>query len=167
MLRLLRKLRRDGRGVAVAEFAIWVAVFFIGVLAALDFGKFYMDRGELSDALSAATVQAFQTRENVDFAAITTTARNLSRNQSLTVASLCNGVAGSCTNGSRTCACLRTDGSYAPADCGSTCSGNVVTGSTAGYYLTITASRDYQPALLPKGMLAGADIRQTATVRLQ
>lgn len=167
MLRFLRQLRRDRRGVAVAEFAIWVAVFFIGVLAALDFGKFYMDRGELSDALSAVTVQAFQTREEVDFESIPATARNLSRSPTLAVASLCNGVAGSCTNEGRTCACLRTDGTYAQADCGSTCTSGAAAGSTAGYYLTITASRGYQPAVLPKGMLAGADISQTATVRLQ
>ena len=82
---LLRALRQDSRGVAVTEFAIWATLFFFGVMAALDFGDFYIKRGQLNDALAVSTVGAFQNRDNVAFADIQAEVRNMAQNQSLTV----------------------------------------------------------------------------------
>ncbi len=166
---LLRALRQDSRGVAVTEFAIWATLFFFGVMAALDFGDFYIKRGQLNDALAVSTVGAFQNRDNVAFADIQAEVRNMAQSQSLTVTVTCNGGPAACTNSSRTCACLLTNGNYAAAaSCGATCTGGGVTAnSTAGYYLTVTATRPYSPMILPSGVLGGGSIRQSATVRLQ
>jgi hypothetical protein len=40
-------------------------------------------------------------------------------------------------------------------------------GSTAGYYLKISASKTYRTMILPSGVLMPTTVRQTATVRLQ
>lgn len=167
-MRRLADLRRDTRGVAVTEFAIWVTLFFFGVMIALDFGDYYIKRGQVSDALSATSVTAFQTREAVNFSAIQTNVRNMAQNQAITVSIGCNGGTNNCTNTGRTCACLQANGSFTAKDCGSTCTGSgVTTNSTAGYYLTVTANRPYKPMILPDSLLDGANIVQKTTVRLQ
>ncbi len=168
MIRLLRKLRRDQRGTAVTEFALWTTALFLVVMSAMDFAGFYMQRGQINEAVSAAAVQTFQARDNVNFQSTSGYIRNLAENQNLSVAMSCNGVANSCTNLNRTCACLKTDGTYVARTCGSVCTGAGITnGSTAGYYLTIAADQPYEPVLLPSGVMGNSDVAQSVTVRLQ
>lgn len=161
-------LAREEGGVAAVEFAILSAIFFLAICAALDFSGLFLDRGRLNEAVSAAAVNAFTTADNVDFNALPGYVRALADDQGLAVTTSCNGVAGSCTNLARTCACLRIDGTYAAGVCSQPCTGaNISTGSTAGYYLTVRASHTFQPVIVPGGMLGNTLVAQQATVRLQ
>ena len=164
----LAKLRSDKSGVAAVEFALWTTFLFSVVMAALDFGGFYIQRGQIDEAVSAGALQSFDKRDNANFSGMEDYVRSLAEDQSLAVTVSCNGSANSCTNLNRTCACLRSNGTFAAQSCGSTCTGsNVTTGSTSGYYLTVEAEKSYKPMLLPKGLLNGAKISQSVTVRLQ
>ncbi|GFM30748.1 TadE/TadG family type IV pilus assembly protein [Novosphingobium sp. PY1] len=168
MLGLLRKIRRAEGGVATVEFGIWVTTFFLVIMGVLDFASFYMERSQVNEALSAAATKSFADRENVDFGALPVYVRNFAEMPTLSVSASCNGVAGSCTNLNRTCACLKTDGTYSAGTCGSTCSGSGMTsGSTAGYYVTLSADHRFSPILLPGGLLKGTSTGQSVTVRVQ
>lgn len=164
----LRALRGNERGAAAVEFALWSALFFLVVGVALDFGAYYLARGKMNEALSGAAISAFSTAEQVDFAELPAYVRALTGDESLSVSTACNGTVGSCTNESRTCACLKADGSYVAAECDSVCTKPGVTkDSTAGYYLTIEARQSFRPFIVPGGVLGDAAIVQQATVRLQ
>lgn len=167
-LRSLRRLKADENGAAVVEFSLWTVLFFMVSLAGLDFGAFYLQRSAADEAVSAAAVSAFSKRTNVNFSDLPAYVKALSDDPALTVTTACNGVNASCTNLSRTCACLKSNGTYVSGTCGAACSGTgITTGSTAGYYLTVTASKAYDPMILPSGTLVPATVKQSATVRLQ
>ncbi|MBT0668545.1 pilus assembly protein [Novosphingobium profundi] len=164
----LVRLRDDHAGIALTEFAAWTSVLFVLIMVALDFGGYYIARGSINEAISAAAVRAFNAGENVDFANLPAYVRNMAENQDLAVSVSCNGEEGACTNTNRTCACLRSDATYTSFTCGATCTGNNVTAnSVAGYYLTIRASQSYTPVLVPQSLLSGARLSQATTVRLQ
>lgn len=168
---LLLRLRRDERGSVMSEFAIWTAMLFIVIMSALDFAGYYSARGAINEAVSAAALQAFQQRDKTEdqfYDEVPAYVRNLADDQALAVELSCNGAANSCTNMNRTCACLTTEAKYVAAQCSAECKGPGMTAnSVAGYYMTIKASRNYNPLLLPKGVLAGTALDQTTTVRLQ
>lgn len=168
LIRRLARLRCNDDGVAAIEFALWSTAFFFMVMAAMDFGSFYLQRGNMNEAVGAAAVASFNDADNVNFANLPGYVRGLTGEQTTTVITACNGTAGSCTNLNRSCACLKNDGTYVTATCGNLCVGTGMTaGSTAGYYLTINASRAYSPMILPQSALAGSTVAQHATVRLQ
>ena len=163
-----RLLREDESGVVVVEFALWSTMFFLVVSVAMDFGSLFLERGKMNEAVSATAISAFKTADNVSFGSLPGYVRALSAEPAMSVSIICNGTAGSCTNFSRPCACLKADATYVTAACGNTCTGSGTTaGSTAGYYLTIEATQTFDPLIVPKGMLDGASIVQRATVRLQ
>lgn len=165
MKALLRKFIADRAGVAATEFALGTTLLFMVILAGLDFGGYFMQRGQINEAISAAAMESFKQRESQPSqSTLQTYIRNLADSQSVTVATTCNG--GSCS-GTRTCACLRNDGTYTSATCGAVCSTGATSGSTAGYYLTIRASDPFRTVLLPKGVFAGDIVSQAVTVRLQ
>lgn len=165
--RLAYLLRRDQRGVAAVEFALWTTVFFFAVMVVLDFGSYYMHRGKLSTAVGAAAVSAYNQPNNVAFNSMQGYVQSLSGFPNATVTNSCNGVAGSCTNLNRSCACLKTDGTFTAAACNSACGGAGVTaGSRAGYYYTITASAPFNPMIIPDSVLDASTMQQRATVRL-
>ncbi|MCL6251485.1 pilus assembly protein [Altererythrobacter sp. KTW20L] len=166
--RFFHSLRQDQRGVAAVEFALWTTSFFFVIMIAIDFGGYYMQRSKLNTAVGAAAVAAFNDADNVNFTDMPGYVRSLSGDQSATVGLSCNGVAASCTNLNRTCSCLKTDGTYASAACGASCTGTGMTaGSTAGYYFTIDASRPFNAMIIPHSVLDGVAVAQRATVRLQ
>ncbi len=168
MMDLFRQLRRRDDGVASVEFALWSTFFFVIIMVALDFGSLYLQRGKLNEAVGAAAVASFNNADNVSFGSLPLYVRGLTEDQSTAVTVSCNGSAGACTNFNRTCACLKQDGTYVANSCGNTCSGpGMTTGSTAGYYLTINASRSFDPMMVPRSVLSGASVSQQATVRLQ
>ncbi|WEK46772.1 MAG: TadE/TadG family type IV pilus assembly protein [Candidatus Andeanibacterium colombiense] len=168
LLPVLRRLRADQSGLAAVEFSLWSVLFFLVALSGMDFAQFYFQRSAADEAVSAAAVSAFSTRTNVNFTDMQPYVRALAGDTGLTVTTSCNGTSGSCTNLNRTCSCLKSNGTYVAAACGSTCTGSgVTTGSTAGYYLTISATRPYQPMILPAGMVMPTRVAQKATVRLQ
>lgn len=166
--RLFKDLRRDEQGAVVVEFAFWVVGFFFVAMIAIDFGFYFVQRTKLNMAVGSVAVAAFNTPGNVDFTNMPSAVRSLGGLSSTTVTVGCNGVANSCTNASRTCACLKQDGTYVTAACGNSCTGTgVTTGSTAGYYMTVRASVIYQPMVIPQAMLSSPAMAQQATVRLQ
>ena len=165
MKRFIRKLAADREGVAVAEFALWTTLLFMVVLVGLDFGGYFIQRGQLNEAISAAAMESFKQRDNVNYDSLQGYVRNLADSQSVSVSTSCNG--GTCTNLNRACACLQSDGSFAADDCGNTCPAGATAGSTAGYYLTIDASDPFRTVLLPKGLFAGDTVSESVTVRLE
>ncbi|MFC3309724.1 TadE/TadG family type IV pilus assembly protein [Blastomonas aquatica] len=167
MANLLKSLRSDSKGSVAVEFALWVMLFFITALGAFDLGEMIFNRAQMGSAVSAASLQAFDQRDDVKFNELTSYVRALANDDALAVTISCNGVANSCTNLNRTCACLSHEGTFVTRQCGAPCSGsNMTSGVNAGYYLTITASQPFSPALLPKEGVE-SNLSQTATVRLQ
>ena len=163
----LARIRRDNRGAAAVEFALWSALFFVVALAGLDLADVYFKQSQIGSAVSAASIQAFAQRDSVDFAAIPDYVRSVAELSDLTVTVACNGIVASCTNTARTCACLNQSGAFTAVACAQACTGSGMTsGVNAGYYLTITASRAVTPLLLSSS-LTGRQISQTVTVRLQ
>jgi Flp pilus assembly protein TadG len=163
---------RDGRGSATIEFALLTCFFFAVVLGALDFGMFFIQRSDLSGGVSTASIHSFANRDAVAFAnipAMVTAASKAPGGSAVSVTVTCNAGTASCVNTNRVCACLTSANAFIDASsCGAPCTGgNMTSGSTAGYYLTIAASYPYAPAVLPRGALGSATVRQTAVVRLQ
>lgn len=164
----LRRLHRDEQGAVVVEFAFWVVGFFFVAMIAIDFGFYFVQRTKLNMAVGSVAVAAFNTPTNVDFANMPSAVRSLGGVSTISVTVSCNGVANSCVNSSRTCACLKNDGTYVAATCGNSCTGTgVTTGSTAGYYMTVRAAMTYRPMVIPNTMLSAPAMAQQATVRLQ
>lgn len=164
---LLSRLRADRSGAAAVEFGLWSALFFLVALGALDFGDHYLKRSQLGKAVSAASLQSFEQREDVNFANLPSYVAALSDNPNVQVTLQCNG-SNSCSNANRSCACLARDGGYVAQSCGAPCNGgNFTTGSTAGYYLSITAIKPFQPMFLPPGTFGQGPLSQSVTVRLQ
>lgn len=163
-----RALGGDESGVVAIEFALLTTLFFLVVCVALDFGAFYLERSKIGGAVSGAAVAAFDNADSVDFAVLPSHVRALANDPDLTVTTACNGATSSCSNTTRNCACIKNDGGFAATSCGAICTGAGVTaGSRAGYYLTISATRQFSPVIVPRSLLEGAAITQVATVRLQ
>ena len=168
MPRFPRRPRSCRRGTTSVEFALWTALFFALVMVALDFGLYHIQSERADQGVAAAAVQTFHQGSSANFASIPAYVQALAGDNGLTVTASCNGTAGACTNLNRACACLKSDASFVALACGTSCSGTGMTaGSTAGYYLTITASRNFTAMLVPRGMLNNAVIRRSTTVRLQ
>jgi Flp pilus assembly protein TadG len=167
----MRQLRREQRGAATIEFALWSVLFFMVAVVALDFGLFTIQRGHLSEALSGASIAAFSKRDTVDYSAIPAYIQAVSavpNAASMSIAVGCNGGSNNCTNTSRTCACLSQSGTFVPAgSCGEACGAGSTPNSISGYYLTIGATYPFKPMFMTRGILGNKPITQTATVRLQ
>ena len=160
-------LRRGDDGAVAIEFALWSTLFFMVVSVAMDFGSFYIERGKMNEAITAAAVSSFTTFDAVPFDEIPGYVQGLSGEPALAVTISCNGT-NSCTNVSRTCACLKSDGVYVATDCGNSCTQpGMTTNSKAGYYMTIRAQQSFKPLIVPNSLLDGAVLAQKATVRLQ
>jgi Flp pilus assembly protein TadG len=167
-MRLLQRLRRSERGVAATEFALLSSLFLITALMALDIGMFMIRRSQLSNALDSAALASFSQRTAVNFAGLQSFITQAARDPNVSVTVGCNGGSGNCTNTGRTCACLTKTGTYVAATCGSACSGGSYTAnSTAGYYMTLNASANYTPIILPAGAAQSYSTSQKITVRLE
>ncbi len=160
-------LARCETGVAAVEFALLSSLFFLVICIGMDFGLLYLERSKMSQAVAGAAVSAFSTPATADYASMPGYVRALADDQTLAVSTTCNGTTASCVNQNRTCSCLKTDGTFASGACGSACTGSVTAGSTAGYYLTISASKTFQPMIVPNSFLSDTQIVQQATIRLQ
>ncbi|MHA6718806.1 TadE/TadG family type IV pilus assembly protein [Sphingomonas sp. RS6] len=163
-----RHLLRDQRGSATIEFALLTVFFFVFSLLALDVAGYFLQRSQLASAVSAGSISAFANRSSVPFQSLPAYVQNASRLTPLPQVSVgCNGATGGCVNSGRSCACLSRTGTYQNVSCGSSCPAGMTAGSTAGYYMQISATTTYRALLLPKGMLNGTPITQSVTVRLQ
>lgn len=166
-MKLLRRLRSDRRGVAATEFALLSSMFLIVTLMSFDAALFLMKRSQLSNALDSAALAAFAQRDAVNFAGLPTFVTQASRIASANVTVGCNGGSGNCVNTGRTCACLTKTGSFVGATCGATCTGSVTANSVAGYYMTVNATANYSPIVLPDRAFNNMSTTQKITVRLQ
>lgn len=163
-MKLFRKIRDDEGGAVAVEFALWTVGLFFLVAAGLDFGLYYIQRSQVDESLSATAISAFDSRSNVAFTSLPAYARALSGDDAMTIAVKCNGVAGSCTNLSRSCSCLNDDNSYTAQQCGTVCAAN---GTSAGYYLTLDASADFSSVIVPSGVVGNGKISRSMTLRLE
>ncbi|WP_333571739.1 TadE/TadG family type IV pilus assembly protein [Sphingomonas sp.] len=160
--------RPQEEGAATIEFALLTLFFFLSALLTLDVASFYIQRSQLAQAVSAASMSAFSNRTAVPYQSLPGYIQNAARLPTAPqVGIACNGVANGCVNTGRSCACLTKVGSYSSAACGSSCPAGTTPNSTAGYYLQITASSRYRAMVLPNGMLNGMPITQSVTVRLE
>ncbi|MAF28534.1 MAG: hypothetical protein CL820_05505 [Croceicoccus sp.] len=163
-MKLFRQIRYDASGAVAVEFALWTVGLFLLVAAGLDFGLYYIQRSQVDESLSATAISAFDSRSNVAFTTLPAYARALSGDNAMTVAVKCNGVAGSCTNLTRTCSCLNSDNSYTAQACGTVCTAN---GTSAGYYLTLDASTNFSSVIVPSAVVGGGKISRSTTLRLE
>jgi Flp pilus assembly protein TadG len=163
MTRPLR-LIRDTRGASTVEFAMWSTLLFVILLFGADFGQYSLMQARLARGVSEASMQAFNTKNAIDTAQL----GNMVASAAVlpgtppSVSISCNGA--TCSNASRTCACLGSDGAVGAAvSCSATCA----TGAKPGYYLTIRASYAYAQPLIDSSPLAGKMMTQVSTVQLQ
>lgn len=165
MRKILRcKILRCKAGSSTVEFAILTSLFLFVFLSVLDFAYFSIYQRQLGEAVGSAVSSAFLNRTSVTFTNIPAYVQSTANLSAATVTVKCNGTA-TCTNTSRTCACLSAAGTYtATSSCGVSCSG---TTATSGYYVTIKASSPYSSMIVPNKFLDGAVIKRTVTMRLQ
>lgn len=162
----------DTRGVATIEFALVTCFLFAILLAALDFGMFFVQRSNLGSGVASTAVYSFSNAATVPYSTIPTMVASVAGTPTaanLAVTVECNGGAAPCTNQSRQCACLTDTGGYRlTATCGESCSGNGTgAGSTSGYYLKVKATYAYTPTVVPAEVFGDATLEQSAVVRLQ
>lgn len=166
--RLLSRLRDDRRGVATIEFALLSVLFFFVMTAGLDIGMWYQQRLRVDSAVEQGAMIAFNTRTNVDQAAVGTyvgAAAKLSAAPVVTVG--CNGGTNNCVNSGRSYACVSGSPpapTYTAAALNATCAD----GSLAGYYMNIKAVATSSTMLVPATMLGGNMVQtRSAVVRLE
>lgn len=165
MMTIFRQLMSDARGLATIEFAIVASILFVLLLPFLDFATFVLQRQEVEQAHSKASIYAFTTKDNINKANIEQYLRN---NLNLPgtppkVTISCNGQS-NCINVNRPCACpSSTRGTFVAAVCGDICPD----GSRSGYYLTIDSEYEFGSAIFASSPLVDQNITSTSTVRLR
>lgn len=165
---LVRSVLADRRGVSTVEFALVTVFILVIMMGMLDLANYILQKQNLEKALSETSVSAFASADNVPFANIPTFVRNSVDEPATTVTVTCNGNKTTCGNTSRTCACLSTAGTFSSSDCTATCSGaSYSTGARPGYFVTIAASYDYDPMIMPSALFGASKISASITVRLQ
>lgn len=171
MRALLTRLRRDRRGAATLEFALWASLILAGLVPCLDFALYLMQQSRLSSTVSQAAILGYnmRTASSVDVNQLSQFISGTPGISSGTVTPsiTCNGGLQSCatTPSNRVCAC--TTGvnpvSYAvAASCGATCA----SGATSGFYMTVGGSYTYR-STVSNPWLNGKTVTSATTVRLQ
>lgn len=160
----MRRLLRDDQGLAAVEFGLMSGLILILFLVFIDFGLYAVEQTLMAQAIDTAGTWAYVNKSAIN----TTTIQNAVTSNGLlsgaTVTVTCNGTA-TCTNTSRTCACLTASGTYTAAvSCGAVCTGSTL---LSGYYVTISASQTYHSIIVPGKFLDGTTISRTSTVQLQ
>jgi Flp pilus assembly protein TadG len=186
-----RSLIADERGIAAVEFSILAPVFCLLFVAAIDIGSAIYTRFKLDAAVSAGSNYALINAANVSSTGGATLGSNIAAivensegtgyaNEAIVIN---NGPTVTVSGGtSSTPGTLSTGGSNAPADscycptgtttaftwgaaktCGAGCTG----GSVAGRFVTIVATRTYNPIFSSYGLIANNTITASATVQAQ
>lgn len=163
-------IRHDQRGVATIEFALLTCFVFAILLAALDFGMFFIQRSNLGAGVASAAVYGFSNASTVPYAtlpAMVSAVAGAPADMMVTIE--CNGGSAPCVNQSRQCACLTDAGGFrATATCGEACVGSGTGAvSSSGYYLKVKATYQYRPTVVPAGVFGDTTLEQSAVVRLQ
>lgn len=186
-----RSLLKDDRGIAAVEFAVIAPLFCLLFVAAIDIGSAVYTRFKLDAAVSAGANYALINAANVSAAGGATLASNIAAivengvssgyaNEAIVVN---NGPTATVSGGTPTSAgTLTTGGSNAPADscycptgtttsftwgsamtCAAACPG----GGIAGKFVTVVATRTYNPIFSSYGLIANNTITASATVETQ
>lgn len=164
MIQYFKNLLRDTRGLATVEFAFIASVFFAVLLPFMDFAIFALQKQEIEQAHSKASLFAYSTSDDINTRNIELYLRNnldLPGNRpNITIT--CNGMR-NCVDTSRPCACpTATRGRYAAQNCGDICPD----GSRSGYYLTIDSEYQFESFLFEDSPLINENIVSTSTLRL-
>lgn len=164
MIQSLKNLLRDKRGVATVEFAIVGSILFAVLLPFLDFAIFALQKQEIEQAHSKASLFAYSTSSEINKENIEQYLRNNldlpGATPNITIS--CNGIS-NCVSEPRPCACpTSVRGSYAPQTCGNICPD----GSRSGYYLTIDSEYQFESFLFEDSPLINENIVSTSTLRL-
>ena len=186
-----RRLLADNRGIAAVEFAVIAPLFSLLFVAAIDIGSAIYTRFKLDAAVSAGANYALINGANVNSTSAATLASNIAAIVENSVSAgyaneaivINNGPTATVSGGTSTTAgTLAMGGTSAPADacycpsgtttaltwgtaqtCGSSCAG----GGIAGKFVTIVATRAYNPIFSSYGLIANNTITASATVETQ
>lgn len=165
LLDKLLPVRGDRRGVAAVEFALWSSLIFSVLLVSADFAIFTFYKARLKRAVSAASLAAYNGKDDVDAEMIAkyVTATAAIPGVTPEVSVTCNGGT-SCADIDGLCGCISLpDGHFTPTGaCSDTCPSQGV----AGTYLTISARAVYHHVVIPNPWLEGQAMTATAVVRL-
>lgn len=164
MIQSLKNLLRDKRGVATVEFAIVGSILFAVLLPFLDFAIFALQKQEIEQAHSKASLFAYSASDDINKRNIEQYLRNNldlpGATPNITIS--CNGMR-NCVSEPRPCACpTSVRGRYAPQTCGNICPD----GSRSGYYLTIDSEYQFESFLFEDSPLINENIVSTSTLRL-
>ena len=152
-MRFWRKIRRRRRGTAAIEFAIACPVMLVFFGGVVDYGLATLDRSMLANAVAQGAYYAFMVGTGVS----NTNIQNLIQNS----AGLTNVHA---TASAPSCYCITGSPlALAAATCGSTCADT----TTAGYYVTISATYTYTSILPVYSHLNNPMLSESAIVRLK
>lgn len=164
----LRGLARDRRGASSVEFALSMMMVLSVVLIGLDFGVYVMQKKQLWEAISRASLYAMA---NSDSVTSTQMSSYVQGSLSLpgtapTVNVTCNG-SSTCVTTGRTCSCLTVSAGGTPSFTSATCSTSCGNGSRSGYFMTVTATYPYRALFGNNPALSGRIMAATTTTRLQ
>jgi Flp pilus assembly protein TadG len=179
----LRRWRRDARGVAAVEFALFAPIIGVILAGAVDFGGVVFVKFGIENAVSAGANYAIVNAAKVN----STNGPTLANNISAIVASAGSGgnsvvvnngptatyasdntitPSGTASN-ANSCYCPTISSSTvtwgAAATCGSSCAG----GGIAGKFVRITANRNYTPFFFNYGIVTGGSITVRVMVQVQ
>ena len=186
-----RSVLADDRGIAAVEFAVIAPLFCLLFVAAIDIGSAIYTRFKLDAAVSAGANYALINAANVSSTSGATLGSNIAAIVENSVSSgyanevivVNNGPTVTVSGGtSNTAGTLTAGGTNAPADscycptgtttsltwgaavtCGSACPG----GGLAGKFVTVVATRTYNPIFSSYGLIANNTITASATVETQ
>lgn len=165
MLRSLQLLRRDRRGVAAIETALWLVFLCMPLIAGFDHALYSMRRLDLSSAIEQASISAFQTRDAVSKTQMAEIVKAGYPNATATVT--CNGTS-TCTNTSRPCYCPQGYSGGVPTfTSAASCTAVCADGTKAGYFMTIRGQATYSPMFAVAGISPPTVLDQSITVALQ
>jgi len=152
-------------GVAAMEFGLLLPVLVVIFLGIADFSVAYHDQLQLSSALASAADYAFTQGQTESGSTLTTDVTNFVN----TVSSIpLSAASATYNNGGSATSCYCVTGSpptYTETTCGATCTDG--SGSTAGKYVSISASFSFTPLFPLQTVLFGNSYSQSVTVRLQ
>lgn len=155
--------KRDRKGVAAIEFALWSVLITVPLLTGLDFGLYTVRKLRMNSAVEQAAIVAFQTRQTINQTVITDVVTRAWGGGG-TVDVRCNGST-TCVNTSRPCGCISGFANRMPTFTSTTCTATCANGTKPGYYLTVRATANYAPTI--RGIAPPATLDRTTTVRLQ
>lgn len=180
-----RRVCRDERGVAAAEFALIAPIFGLIVAGVSDFGGALFIKFNLDGAVSAAANYAILNASSVSSTGAATLATNIASivagshatnwaNATVIVnnssqASVANGTAssGGSSANADSCYCPTLSGSTVTWGTAATCGSTCANGSMAGKFVQIATNRTYNPMFASYGLVGNGAVSASAFIQTQ